>query len=431
MRGSGYKRFVGRVPSGVASGRLLVGVGALAAGCLVGTYEVNPALDGDAGSGASQPGGGNTSKGGSSGGTAEGGSDSSGGDATPGGGSVTGGSATQGGTFTDGGSEGGLGGEGGGSVVGNCGYDEQNDASNQRATPSLTGTAEDTGQSTSGQVDICGRIDADHFVAGTQVVDIDSYSIEVAGAGEVYATIEFAKEVPADSVQLVVALADADQRPVLAAASNGALWSAVPAGELTVSVVVRNASALTQAIPYRIRVVSDDFDARCPRLADPDPNQEQTEASDGPLHQGNDTVRVSDTSGSVTGVAASAPEDLGLILQGDVYVVHGSAASSSIEPAYAYEDGDGYILTPFGTGQLSLRVDWTGNGADLDLWVFDADTREVVARSARPGSATGPERLTFAVTSGTDYLVWVGAAQTSTSLPASYDVTICGEAFGQ
>lgn len=405
--------------------------GSAIAGCLVGNYEVNPALDqtGEAGSGASQPNGGKS--GASEGGKSAGGDDASAGEPTGSGGAVNGGTQAQGAATGEGG-EPPSGGAGAGPGLDTCGYTEQADTSNQHASPLLNGTAEATGQNTNGKVEICGEVDSDHFAAGDQIVDIDSYSINVASAGEIYVLVEFAKEIPADDVMLVVAASDQDQRWVRLASGTGVLWSAVPSGALTVSVVVLNASALQQKISYRIRILQDDFDERCPRATSAVPQENQyDEMNDGTNNQGNDVLRVPadlDIGGDISAVASSTAEDGLGVGTAEVHWARGSAGLSTIQPAHGYEDGDAYDLLRLGPTQLSVRLDWEGS-ADLDLFVFEGQGDRLIARSTTR-AAGAAERLTFPP-STIGYLIWVAAAEGSTGLPQAYDVTVCGEGIGQ
>ncbi|HYJ07454.1 MAG TPA: hypothetical protein VEX18_00555, partial [Polyangiaceae bacterium] len=403
--------------------------GSAIAGCLVGNYEVNPALDqtGEDGSGASRPSGGKS--GASEGGKSGGGEDASAGQPMGTGGAVNDGNQAQGAATGEGG-EPPFGGAGAGPVVVTCGYTEQADTSNQHASPLLNGTSEATGQSTNGKVEICGEVHSGHFAASDQVVDIDSYSINVAGAGEIYALVEFAKEVPAEDVLLVVATSDQDQRWVRVARGTGVLWSDVPSGALTVSVAVVNASALEENISYRIRVLHDDFDERCPRATDAVPLANQhLEMNDGANNQGNDVLRVPEDLGiddEISAIAGSTAEQ-GLGVETEVHWARGSAGPSTIQPAYGYEDGDAYDLSRLGPTQLSVRLDWDGN-ADLDLFVFEGQGERLIARSTTR-AAGAAERLTFPP-SARDYVIWVAAAEGSTGLPQAYELTVCGEGIG-
>lgn len=404
--------------------------GSAIAGCLVGNYEVNPALDqtGEGGSGASRPSGGKS-------GASEAGQSASGRDASAGepmgtGGAVNDGNQAQGAATSEGG-EPPFGGAGAGPVVVTCAYTEQADTSNQHASPLLNGTSEATGQSTSGKVEICGEVHSGHFTASDQVVDIDSYSINVAGAGKIYALVEFAKEVPAENVMLVVATSDQDQRWVRVARSTGVLWTEVPSGALTVSVAVFNASALEQKISYRIRVLHDDFDERCPRATGAVPSANQhVEMNDGANNQGNDVLRIPEDLGiddEISAIASSTAEEGLVVESAEVHWARGSAGPSTIEPAHGYEDGDAYDLLRLGPTQLSVRLDWDGD-ADLDLFVFEGKGERLIARSTT--RATGAaERLTFSP-GARDYLIWVAAVEGSTGLPQAYDVTVCGEGIG-
>jgi hypothetical protein len=405
--------------------RALALSGLLGAGCLVGNLDVNPALDAVAGSGAAQSSGGKSSNAGDTTDAGDG-PQTSGSPGDPGRAGGAGGSVEPGAA--------GLSGEGGTPSSSSCGYDEKSNVGNEHALPDQTGVAETTAQSSGGFVDICGQIDSDHFDAEREIVDIDSYEVDIATAGRIMTTVEFGREVPATSIELVVATADnAEQR--VAASTSGGVWSALlPKGAVTISIVVSHPSALATAIPYVIRMKPDDVSLRCPELTSPDmADAAYAEKADGAQNQGNDAVRMSlDSKVPASMLGFSTAEDPDFWLrEGQSALIQGSVGLSDLPDAGGYEDGDAYVLSVGATDQLTIRASWPAMNADLDLWVVPANSTKVWARATKLAT-TGGEALTFATNANTTYWLWVAGATSSISgLPKPYDITICGAPLGQ
>ncbi|HEX4454011.1 MAG TPA: hypothetical protein VH143_24275, partial [Kofleriaceae bacterium] len=85
------------------------------------------------------------------------------------------------------------------------------------------------------------------------------------------------------------------------------------------------------------------------------------------------------------------------------------------------------------TNQVSVRLDWSTSGVDLDLYLFPATHTFPILTSAAMSTTNLDEFGTSAVTPNTQYWVSVGAASdsTTTDLPANYGITVCGEHFVQ
>jgi hypothetical protein len=83
----------------------------------------------------------------------------------------------------------------------------------------------------------------------------------------------------------------------------------------------------------------------------------------------------------------------------------------------------------FGSEQFTLRLDWAGANADLDLWFFKVGDFRAIAHATTVGK-TSPELLTVAVDNTESYWVWVGAAKGSAGLPKAYALTVCGGQVG-
>jgi hypothetical protein len=411
----------------------LLAAGALATACVVGGFDVNPALDGAAGGAGAEAHGGA-----SDGGKAAGGAPAD----VPGGAGVgneggapestVAGSPGASGSAPLGGD--GFGGEAGAPNAPTCqGYQESDDLGNAAAAPQQAGTVEVTAQSLSTGVSICGQVDASHFAAQTGVVDVDSYSFVLPQAAEVFVSVEFAADLSARDIELVVSGTGVTNHRVRAAAKDASTWLELGAGNATVSVVTRSASSLAKPIHYVIRAVVDDLSARCARVSEADADRSYTEAKDGAANTGNDVLLPSLALEEQLPTASATDEAEAANLlprAGQRVLISGSLASVDHGAGASYLDGDAYLVRPFGADQFTLRVDWAGSAtANLDLWVFAADDFRAVAHATATNN-TGPELMTIAVNRSTDYWVWVGAAKGSTGLPQAYDVTICGEALG-
>jgi len=420
-----------------AARQLLVALGLLATACVVGGLEVNPALDGAAGSAGTAMGGttaGRNATGGVPAGGAAGGELLGGGGAgedggtpneTPLGGSSSGSSAL--------GGDGSLGGEAGGTGMPACeGYVESNDAGNAFAVPVQTGAAEPTSQKADTGVAVCGQLDVNHFTAATGVVDVDSFAFDVPQATEVFVSVELGSEVPADLIELVVTGTGVTNHRVRATPRNGSTWLKLGAGSATVSLVVHNGAALTKSVRYVLRVTKDDLAARCAQVAKADADVAYTESQDGPSNTANDVLipSLALSEQQPTADTTDAAEDHNFLLRsGQRGLISGSLANVDHGAGSAYLDGDTFLVSAFGSYQFTLRLDWAGAAANLDVWVFEEGDFRAIAHTTAT-SKTGPELMTFAVENTKSYWVWVGAATGSTGLPQSYALTLCGEGFG-
>jgi hypothetical protein len=346
-------------------------------------------------------------------------------DTTVGGSSSASGSAPLGGDA--------AGGDAGAPTVPACeGYQESDDLGNAFAAPDQAGAAEATAQSLGTGVSICGQVDTGHFVTQTGVADVDSYSFVLPQAAQVFVSAEFAADLSAQNVELVVSGTGVTNHRVRASAKDASTWLELGAGSATVSVVTRSVFSLAKPVHYVIRAAVDDLNARCAKVSKADADRAYTEAKDGAANTGNDVVIPSLALDEQLPTADTADEAEAANLlprTGQRVLISGSLASVDHGAGASYLDGDAYLVTPFGADQFTLRVDWPGSTANLDLWVFAADDFRAIAH-ATGTSKTGPELMTIAVNRSTDYWVWVGAAKGSTGLPQAYDVTICGEALG-
>jgi hypothetical protein len=99
--------------------------------------------------------------------------------------------------------------------------------------------------------------------------------------------------------------------------------------------------------------------------------------------------------------------------------------------ADSYQDRDTYLVTMgANANELSVRLNWPGTTADLDVLVFPANG--VLEQATGWYNANMEDEFTtLAVTPGQAYWVWVAADDQTTGQPVNYDLTLCGDAFTQ
>lgn len=394
--------------------------GLLVSACLVDGFEVNPNYgQGSGGSGAGSSGGKSSS--GDAGEPAAGGSDVAQGGKSTG----TAGSSGDAGESTVG--MAGAGGVGA-TTPPTCQYSEQRDTTNMRAYPDETGYAEETMLALAeGELVICGTIDEGHF--SDELVDVDSFTIDVSEVSEILVTAELAEPNAQGRLYVVAKPAGGADRRTTASAGRAALWRPVSSQLINVSVVLDGPTALTEPIPYVVRVRTDDVAARCPALATGDATATYTEHLDGSGTE-NDTIAFDpvlyDTY-AATATAADAPEATGAELDlGAKVLINGSSASRGTN--VSYRDADTYAFNPGSASLLTFRVDWQGD-VDFDLFAFHADDFASRARTYEPTNA-GPEFMTLAADASSSW--WLMAALSSLNtaqLPKDYQVTVCTEDF--
>jgi hypothetical protein len=279
-----------------------------------------------------------------------------------------------------------------------------------------------------GGVEVCGQVDTG-LQDASGIVDIDSYRFDVAQAAEAYFSLELGGAVPANSVELVVSSNGAGFERVRTEDQDARWWAKLAAGYATVSVVVRNPTALTKPIKYLLRAQVDDIAARCPAVSALAADDTVSEAGDGPNNTGNDVIRPSTALEiqTLTGAADAVEAPLLAINSGERGLISGTLVSVDHGAGDAYRDGDMFEIRTTVADQLTFRLDWGQTTADLDLWVFLSDDLRSLARSYS-SSNTSPEFLTISAKNITYYWVWVGASTQSTGLPKDYALTVCGEA---
>jgi hypothetical protein len=430
----GFRRRAGK---GMGSGKrngpwpwVLFGL-ALAA-CVVDDASVGPGKStrgNDAGANAAQggePADGNGGQAGDRNAPAAGSSGSPGGASNPGGGANAGGA---------GGANDAMGGESGAGplvpATQPCLYFEADDEGNDQALPATGGSAEVTGQSSDDKIEICGRVDADHYAASEQIVDIDTYSFDIAEPTGALISAELFGALEADRVELVVSTSSLPNQRVRASDNNAIYWGKLPAGKVEVSLVVMNGEALTKPLSYMLHMRPLDVESHCKRGVVGSVTGTDQESGDGASNSGNDFIRpvIGQELQTLTPDATDNLEDathFGIDV-GDVHLLRGSMA----EVAHAgepYTDGDAWAFDVGFVPQITIRLDWEGANTDLDMYVFESgDLRPSAIAQARGN--TKSEALTIATDFFGEYWLWVGAFGTSVDLPMAYDITICAEHF--
>jgi hypothetical protein len=136
-----------------------------------------------------------------------------------------------------------------------------------------------------------------------------------------------------------------------------------------------------------------------------------------------------------TSSALDMPEPTGITVVPDMsYHIVGTnqAAPSGPPPASwmdSFQDRDVYEVTASSTtNEMAVRLNWPGNTAGFDLFVFEQDGIVEKATGWYAGKVED-EFTTFAVNPGAKYWIWAGADDASTGQPINYDLTVCGAKF--
>jgi len=279
----------------------------------------------------------------------------------------------------------------------------------------------------SSELVLCGAVEPGHANETTLLVDADALGFAIAQQQPVIATLEGTGLEAFSRVEL--ALVDRFGDPIATSAFVGqhaVVAATLPAGSYGVAVRAIGTEPAT-AVAYTVRIAADDPDQRCARLTTP---PDFGELGDGGASTGNDVLEVrftgDPTMRRVLTAAADAPEATGLVLA-PAAKARVSGLSGDVDGADEFRDRDTYVLaTGAGVTTLTVQLDWSGAGADLDFLVLPADTTTELVGATRV-STVSPERATFAVAPSTSYWLWIGAYDTSTGLPVTYDATICAE----
>jgi hypothetical protein len=309
-------------------------------------------------------------------------------------------------------------------VPSGCDYTESSDLTND--TLAAGGVAEDTGISFVDRAVVCGTFDHTHF-DGDITVDIDAYTITVGVTTDVLVRI---KGQGAAAIELVgVDIYGGANLTTLVGVltfygNHGVTAVRLEPGTYELLAFALSSAPITQPVAYRLEVVSDSPEVRCPEVT----SGGYTEANDGATNSGNDVVRLpSGQPPSLTPLTTDNPEPTGIVLASGLNIrIAGNAAD--IPNPDLYEDKDTYA---FATGpmanEMTVRLTWSGTGSNLDFILFEAGDPQPIVRGNSTSQA-GLELDTFAVKPSRDYWLLVGA-RAGTTVPVAYNATLCGASF--
>lgn len=300
-----------------------------------------------------------------------------------------------------------------------CDYAEQFDVTNDFTISNFT--SEVTSLVLAQTATICGRVDNAHFnpVAGT--VDVDGFELTLAAPAQLLITfVGDASALAALEVQVL----EPDKTLVdrgMYLGTHAAFQTQLIPGTYQLGVIATAAADLASGFDYKLQVVVDAPDTRCPaKVATAD----YAEGNDGPQHDRNDVLEVSyaPDARALTAAVDDAAEDTTLVTAaGESLRITGTSAD--VDVADDFRDRDTFLITTGAHDQLTVRVDWTGD-ADFDFLLLPENATAELASGSAVGK-TAPELATFPVLPNTRYWLWVGSFDTSGGLPIDYSVTLC------
>jgi hypothetical protein len=267
---------------------------------------------------------------------------------------------------------------------------------------------------------ICASIDNGLFEPVEGLVDRDGFDVEVEDADNILIRIEVPGAAALSDVYAYV-----HGRETKLANGRGAIrGNTAQGGTYTIAVRAHADADIVAPLPYKITVVADDIDERCPANTGA---PVFTEMSDGVNSRGNDVYQVDSDSTPEFTAASDTAEATGITVATppSSYRINGTAAD--IGALGDYFDGDSYRFhTGPNTTQVSLRGDWGGTDRDNDLFLFRAGEETPIARGLDFG-VDGGEYVTAAVLPDSDYVLWTALYEGTT--PFDYAITACGETF--
>lgn len=303
-----------------------------------------------------------------------------------------------------------------------CDYSEQSDLTND--TSSTGGLTETTALAFTTRTIVCGAFDHGHFDPSFEQIDGDSFTIDVAADTDLIVRILSPGSQTLDFVGIDVYNTSGTLAGKLTNyGDHGVASVRVPAGTFEVLVFAFDTTQLTAALPYRIELVADMPDTRCPEVA----TGGYPEANDTAQDDGNDVYAY--PSGSpiaFTADTGDAPEPTNIVLAPDLDIrITGEAAN--INAPDKYEDTDTYeIATGLGINELAIRLAWPTGGANLDWHLYEQNTTIPIAAGTTT-STTSETHLT-AIKPSTTYWLSVSAL-VGTTVPATYNATLCPTQF--
>lgn len=294
-------------------------------------------------------------------------------------------------------------------------YRELADASNGAA-------AEPTGLVVGGVArPICGAIDVDHAGVGG-VLDRDRFAVTLVTPAAVVVRLSAPGAAGLERLQLEITTATGAAIGARVIGGLGVAIAQLPAGTHELTVTALGASA--GAIPYRLVIAPDDPAARCP-LASVNPDYREADES-GAGHRANDMVQVQATPlvTAATPSTSDRAEDTQRAVSSVGRVVLAGTSADVPSAGDDYHDRDAFaVYTGQTTNFLELRAAWA-SAADLDVLVFEAD--HPAEPLGVPTATVAGELMVTSVKPATLYWVWIGGSTRSATLPASYQLAVCG-----
>lgn len=312
-----------------------------------------------------------------------------------------------------------------------CDHREADDAGNDA-------TAESTEQAIGdGTLTICGRIDARAPAGG--VVDVDRYGFTTIGSEAVIVRLHAPGGTALAQITSTVTTGGDLAGSGVFVGNHLVYLARLDTGAYVVTVEARDDAAPTSALDYELEIAVDDPATRC---VAPTGEAAYTEAADGAGNSDNDMVRVSWSEPTIVQTpdspTADAPEPSGeelAITAGMAYQVAGELGVNVEAATHAddYLDRDTYlIVTGAQSNELTIRVAWEGDDADLDVLLFaeppGPNVPPVFLGAGTTIGTTGPELDTTATLPSTRYWLWIGNFNGSAQ-PKPYEATLCGARF--
>jgi hypothetical protein len=299
-----------------------------------------------------------------------------------------------------------------------CDWVEQSDVTNDFTISNFT--SEVTNLVLSQSATICAQVNNNHRdpVGGT--IDVDGFELTLTVPAQVFVTF-VGPAGTLDSVDVSIMEADdliIDHGGFLG--THAAFQTALIPGTYQLGVVAKAAADIAAPFDYKLRVVVDTPDTRCPAST---ATAAYAEQSDGPQSDRNDVLDVSYAPDvrALTTVNNDDPEDTGVVTATDNVLITGTSAD--VDAADDFKDRDTYLVTTGAHDQLTVRIDWMGD-ADFDFLLLPEDSTVELASGSTVGK-TAPELATFPVLPNTRYWLWVGSFDSSADLPVDYRITLC------
>jgi hypothetical protein len=301
-----------------------------------------------------------------------------------------------------------------------CTYTEMDDVGN-----AMSATPEVTGITFASAIGLCGSVNSGHFNSTQELVDQDIYRLTFSADADLILHFTGAAQ---GLDELAVQVAQSSTRAGYGSWTydHGALVAHVTPGDWYVTVGAFNQADVT-TFPYKI-VVAPDSPDRCPHVT----TGGFTEAGDGASNNGNDMMEYALATNSIRRLTPSttdSPEASGVTAApGGNYRLTGTLAT--VTPiGDDYMDRDTYeFSTDAATNEVSVRLNWTGNTRDFDFIVIPQNAVNPIIGAGFDNVSMEEEFETFAVAPSSKYWLWV-AAENGSTLPSTYDATLCSSAY--